>query len=212
MFFVTPAYAEEAPAGTAETGATTGTDTHAAPAAGEVHTETGVPAEHHGGVFPPFDSTTFASQLLWLAITFGVFFVLMQKVIAPRISGILDQRHTRISQDLDEAGRLKAEADAAVATYEAELAEARAKSNAIGTAARDAAKLKAEADRKAIEANLAEKLKAAEGRIAEIKAKAFGDVGTIAEETATAVVEQLIGGTAAKADVAAAVAAAKKGA
>ena len=82
MFFVTPAYAEEAPAGTAETGA----DTHAAPAAGDVHTETGVPAEHHGGgVFPPFDSSTYASQLLWLAITFVVFFVLMQKVIAPRI-------------------------------------------------------------------------------------------------------------------------------
>ncbi|KQV32340.1 ATP synthase F0F1 subunit B' [Rhizobium sp. Root1203] len=212
MFFVTPAYAEEAPAGTAETGAATGTDAHAAPAAGEVHTETGVPAEHHGGVFPPFDSTTFASQLLWLAITFGVFFVLMQKVIAPRISGILDQRHDRIAQDLDEAGRLKAEADADVAAYEAELATARAKSNAIGSAARDAAKAKAEADRRTVEAGLSEKLKAAEGRIADIKAKVFADVGTIAEETATAVVEQLIGGKAAKADVTAAVAAAKKGA
>ncbi|MDM9623768.1 F0F1 ATP synthase subunit B [Rhizobium sp. S96] len=210
MFFVTPAYAEEAPAGTAETGAATGTDAHAAPAAGEVHTETGVPAEHHGGVFPPFDSTTYASQLLWLAITFVVFFVLMQKVIAPRIGAILEQRHTRIAQDLDEAGRLKAEADADVAAYEAELAAARAKANTIGSAARDAAKAKAEADRRAVEASLAEKLKAAEGRIADIKAKAFADVGTIAEETATAVVEQLIGGTAAKTDVAAAVAAAKK--
>ena len=212
MFFVTPAYAEEAPAGTAETGAATGTDPHAAPAAGEVHTETGVAGgEHHGGgVFPPFDSSTYASQLLWLVITFAVFFVLMQKVIAPRIAGILDQRHNRLSQDLDEAARLKSEADAAVATYEAELAAARAKSNSIGAAARDAAKLKAEADRRAVEASLAEKLKAAEGRIADIKAKAFADVGTIAEETAVAVVQQLIGGTAAKADVAAAVAAAKK--
>jgi F-type H+-transporting ATPase subunit b len=121
MFFVTPAYAEEAPAGTAETGAVTGTDAHAAPAAGEVHTETGVPAEHHGGVFPPFDTSTYASQLLWLAISFVVFFVLMQKVIAPRIGGILEQRHTRIAQDLDEAARLKAQADADVAAYEAEL-------------------------------------------------------------------------------------------
>jgi F-type H+-transporting ATPase subunit b len=211
MFFVTPAYAEEAPAGTAETGAATGTDPHAAPAAGEVHTETGVAGgEHHGGVFPPFDTSTYASQLLWLVITFAVFFVLMQKVIAPRISGILEQRHNRLAQDLDEAARLKAEADAAVATYEGELAAARAKANQIGSAARDAAKVKAEADRRAVEASLAEKLKAAEGRIADIKAKAFADVGTIAEETATAVVEQLIGGTAAKADVAAAVAAAKK--
>ncbi|MBX4939912.1 F0F1 ATP synthase subunit B [Rhizobium binae] len=205
MFFVTPAYAEEAPA------AATGTDAHAAPAAGEVHTETGVAeGEHARGPFPPFDSTTYASQLLWLVITFSVFYLLIQKVIAPRIGAILDQRHTRISQDLDEAGRLKAEADAAVRTYEGELAAARAKSNAIASAARDAAKARAEEDRRAVEASLSEKIKAAEVRIADIKAKAFADVGTIAEETAAAVVEQLIGGTAAQADVAAAVAAAKK--
>ena len=65
-------------------------------------------------------------------------------------------------------------------------------------------------DRRTIEASLAEKLKAAESRIADVKAKAFADVGAIAEETAAAVVEQLIGGSAAQADVAAAVAAAKK--
>jgi hypothetical protein len=55
MFVVTPAYAESNPTeGThSETGA------HGGDAAG-------------GGVFPPFDSSTFASQLLWLAITFGL--------------------------------------------------------------------------------------------------------------------------------------------
>ena len=210
MLFVTPAYAEEAPAGTAETGTTSGTDAHGAPAPGDVHTETGVPEGEHVGVFPPFDQTTFASQLLWLAITFGIFYIVMQKVVVPRIGGILEQRHGRISQDLDEAGRLKAEADAAVSTYEGELAEARAKANAIGAAARESAKAKADADRAAIEASLSEKLKAAEGRIAEIKAKAFADVGAIAEETASAVVEQLIGGSAAQTEVAAAVAAAKQ--
>ncbi|TCU19037.1 F0F1 ATP synthase subunit B [Rhizobium sullae] len=212
MFFVTPAYAQEAPAGTAEPGAAPATDPHAAPAPGSVHTETGVPSGEHGGggVFPPFDSSTYASQLLWLAITFAIFFLLMQKVITPRIGGILEQRHKRISQDLDEASRLKAEADADVAAYEAELAAARAKANSIGSAARDAAKAKAEDDRRAVEAGLSEKLKAAEGRIGEIKAKAFADVGAIAEDTAAAVIEQLIGGTTAKTDVAAAVAAAKK--
>ena len=79
MFFVTPAYAEEAPA------AATGTDAHAAPAAGEVHTETGVAGgEHARGPFPPFDSTTFASQLLWLVITFTVFYLLMNTSISDR--------------------------------------------------------------------------------------------------------------------------------
>jgi F-type H+-transporting ATPase subunit b len=192
--FVTSAYAQEA-----------------APAAGEVHTETGVPAEgQHKGVFPPFDQTTYPSSLLWLVITFVIFYLVMQKVVIPRVGNILESRHSRITQDLEEASRLKAEADAAVETYESELASARSKANSIGTAARDRAKLKAEADRHAVEASLSEKLKAAQARIADIKAKAFADVGAIAEETATAVVEQLIGGTAGKDDVAAAVAAAKK--
>lgn len=198
--FVTPAFAQEAaPAN----GATQGV----------LHTETGVAhAEHATGVFPPFDTSTYASQLLWLVITFGLFYLLMQKVIVPRIGGILEHRHDRIAQDLDEASRLKAEADAAVATYERELAGARSKAGAIAEAAREAAKVKANADRAAIEAELASKIAAAEARISEIKAKAFTEVGAIAEETAAAIIDQLIGPKASAEDVKSAVATAKVGA
>jgi F-type H+-transporting ATPase subunit b len=200
MMFVTSAYAQTAPAAT---------DPHAAPAGG-AHTETG--AEHGGGTFPPFDATHFSSQLLWLVITFGLFYLLMKKVIVPRVGGILEHRHDRIAQDLDEAARLKAEADAAVETYEKELAQARSKANGIADAARNDAKAKAAADRTAIEAELAAKLAAAETRIGEIKSKAFAEVGAIAEETATAIVDQLIGGKGTGDDIKAAVAAAKTGA
>ncbi|WP_210011680.1 F0F1 ATP synthase subunit B [Neorhizobium galegae] len=195
--FVTSAYAQTAPAAT---------DPHAAPA-GEAHTETG--AAHGGGVFPPFDSTHFSSQLLWLVITFGLFYLLMKKVIVPRVGGILEHRHDRIAQDLDEAARLKAEADAAVETYEKELAAARSKGHKIAETAREAAKTKAAADRTAIEAELADKLSAAENRIGEIKAKAFAEVSQIAEDTASAIVDQLIGAKASGDDIKAAVAAAK---
>jgi F-type H+-transporting ATPase subunit b len=182
-------------------------DAHAAQPAGEVHTETGVAhgEEAGSGVFPPFDQTTFASQLLWLAITFGLFYLLMSKVVIPRIGSILETRHDRIAQDLDEASRLKAEADAAIASYEQELAAARAKGNAIASTARDEAKAKADAERAKIEASLQDKIAGAETRIAEIKAKALADVGSIAEETTAAVVEQLIGTKASKAEVASAV-------
>ncbi|ANH03258.1 F0F1 ATP synthase subunit B [Shinella sp. HZN7] len=209
---VTPASAESTPfeIAQAETPATsheTPADTHAAQPAGEVHTETGVAHgdEHATGVFPPFDQTTFASQLLWLAITFGLFYLLMSKVVIPRIGGILETRHDRIAQDLDEASRLKAEADAAIASYEQDLASARAKGNAIASTARDEAKAKADAERAKIEASLQDKIAGAETRIAEIKAKALADVGAIAEETTAALVEQLIGAKATKAEIASAV-------
>ena len=133
---VTLASAESTPFEIAQ--AETPAVTHEAEPAGELHTETGVAHgdEHATGVFPPFDQTTFASQLLWLAITFGLFYLLMSKVVIPRIGGILETRHDRIAQDLDEASRLKAEADAAIAAYETDLAAARAKGNAIASAAR----------------------------------------------------------------------------
>ncbi|MBO3759063.1 F0F1 ATP synthase subunit B [Ciceribacter sp. L1K23] len=182
---VTPAFAQETPA------------------EGQLHTETGVAHDegHGGGVFPPFDQSTYASQLLWLVITFGLFYMLMQKVIVPRVGGILENRHDRIAQDLDEAARLKSEADAAIETYERELSAARAKAGQIAATARDEAKAKADAERAAVEAELNAKLTSAEARIAEIKTKAFAEVDEIASDTVTAIVDQLIGAKVTKADV-----------
>lgn len=188
--FVAPAYAQEA------------TPSH------ELQTELAIDV-HEEAVFPPFDTSTYASQLVWLAITFGLFYLFLQKVVLPRIGGILEVRSDRIAQDLDQAARLKDEADASVAAYEQELAEARAKANAIGQQARDGAKAEAEAQRKQIEASLESKLSEAEARIALIKDAAMRDVGQIAEETADLIVQQLVGTKADKASVSAAVKAAR---
>jgi F-type H+-transporting ATPase subunit b len=116
--FVTEAFAQSSTTGDAQTGA--------APAA-EVHTETGVPhdAAHEGG-FPPFDPTYFGSQLLWLAIAFGTFYIFMSRAIAPRIGSIVEGRQARISGDLAEAAKAKTAADEAVKAYEEELSSAKA--------------------------------------------------------------------------------------
>jgi F-type H+-transporting ATPase subunit b len=93
-------------------------------------------------------------MLLWLAITFGLFYLFMKRVALPRIGGILEVRRDRIQKDLDRAAGLKEEADAAVAAYEQELADARAKANVIGKEAGESAKAEAEAQRKKVEASL----------------------------------------------------------
>lgn len=198
--FVTPGYAQET-----------------APAEGEAHDAATAEAGHgaEGGAhtekpgFPPFDPQYFPSQLLWLAITFGLFYLFLKKVVLPRVGGILEVRRDRIAQDLDQAALMKQEADAAIAAYEQELAEAKAKANAIGQGARDSAKAEAEAKRKEIEKGLDAKLVESETRIAAIKAAAMKEVGSIAEDTAAEIVQQLVGGKADKAAVAAAVKAAR---
>ncbi|MCI5076658.1 F0F1 ATP synthase subunit B [Oricola sp.] len=180
--FVTQAIAEEAAHGAAETA-------HAAADA------------HGGGAFPPFDSSTFASQLFWLALTFAFLYWFMSKVIVPRIGGILETRQDRIAQDLDKAHELKAEADEAIAAYEQELAQAKASANEIGNKARDTAKAAAEAERHKVEAKLAEQLAEAETRIASIRDQAMADVGSIANETTQAIVDRLIGAQVSEAEV-----------
>jgi F-type H+-transporting ATPase subunit b len=194
--FVAPAYAQEQSQGTEVPLTQT-------PPITEGTTEHTGEAEHVG-VFPPFETTLYPSQILWLAITFGLFYLFLSKVVLPRLGHILEVRRDRIAQDLDTAARMKEEADAAVAAYEQELAEARANANVIGQQARDNAKGEADTARKSIEASLEQKLADAEARVAKIKDAAMQDVGAIAEETAAAIVSAL-GGKSAQADVSAAV-------
>jgi F-type H+-transporting ATPase subunit b len=148
------------------------------------------PQEHK--VFPPFDATTFASQLLWFAITFVVLYYLMAKVALPRIGGILEGRRDRIAADLDQAERLKGESEDAATAYEKALGDARARASGIADGAREAAKAKAEAQRVEVEDELAGKLASAETRIADIKNQALAEVGAIAGDAAEAVVNRLI--------------------
>lgn len=176
-------------------------------------TGTEVPAEGHHegkGAFPPFAAETFASQLLWFALAFGLLYILMSKIALPRVAGILEDRRRRIAGDLEAAQRAKAESDASVAAYEKSLADARATAQRIAGETRDAVNAEMEANRKAIEAELGAKLSAAEAQIAATKAKAMENVRTIAADTATAIVTSLTGKAPAAKAVAAAVDAAAK--
>ncbi|MFO1114932.1 MAG: F0F1 ATP synthase subunit B [Beijerinckiaceae bacterium] len=165
--------------------------------ADNAHNATTTSTEAHGGgheaVFPPFDSTHFGSQLVWLAITFGLLYLLMSKVALPRVAGILKARSDKISSDLDAAKAAQAKAEGARADQEKAVADAKAKAQALGQEAH--AKLAAEADakRKSLEADLNAKLAAADAQIAEMKTKAMANVEGIAKDAASAIVEQLTG-------------------
>ncbi len=165
------------------------------------HTE--APAEQHE--FPPFQAHHFPSQLLWLTLTFILLYVLMSRVALPRIGAILADRLRRISEDLAAAQRFKEQSEAANAAYQKSLADARARAQAIANETRKQQAAEAEATNKRLEAQLHEKLAAAEQSIAATRTAAMGNVGSIAAETAAAIVERLIGTAPAARDVAAAV-------
>ena len=146
-----------------------------------------------GGHFPPFESHTFASQVLWLAIVFVALYWLMARVALPRIGSILEARRARIAGDLAEAQSLKGQSDAAIAAYGKALADARARAQTLANEMREKEAAAAEARRKTLEGELHAKIAEAEKAIAATRSSAMTNVRGIAGEAASAIVERLTG-------------------
>ena len=156
--------------------------------------------------FPPFESQHFPSQVFWLAVTFILLYLLMSRIALPRIGSIFAARAKRISDDLAAANRFKEQSEVANTAYQKSLADARARAQGIAADTREQQAAQAAATNKKLEAQLHEKLAAAEQSIAATRNAAMANVGSIATETAAAIVERLIGTAPAPGDVTAAVA------
>ncbi|WP_407965739.1 F0F1 ATP synthase subunit B [Bartonella sp. C271] len=148
--------------------------------------------EHASRVFPPFDFVYFGSHFLWLAISFGFFYLFISRVIVPRIGGVIETRRDRIVSDLDQAMRIKQETDTVIEIYEKKLAEARLEAKNMIQAANNEIKLKAELQREKIEAALEKKLEDAEDKIKKIQNKAMQNINLIAEEITFEIIKKLV--------------------
>ncbi len=142
---------------------------------------------------PQLDPDTFAPQLIWLAITFIGLYIVMARVALPRIGNAIEHRRDRIANDLDQAQALKEATDRAIATYEARMAEARARAHDMNQETRQKLKDEVEAERARVEADLAEKVAKAEKRIAKVKDGALVEMEKVAGDLAGDIVTKLIG-------------------
>ncbi|HEY8276446.1 MAG TPA: ATP F0F1 synthase subunit B [Methyloceanibacter sp.] len=159
---------------------------------------------------PQLNPLDWGPQLIWLVLTFGILYVLMKRIALPRIGGVLQARHARISGDLEAAERLHRETQEAIAAYEQALADAKQKAHGIADQGR--AKLKAEmAEEQAkLKRELAAKAAEAEKRIKKARDSALKDVTAVAADVAADLVKQLIGVAPSPAEAEKAVVAARK--
>ena len=142
---------------------------------------------------PQLDVSTFPPQLVWLAITFIVLYLLMWKLGLPRVDAIIAARRRRLDDDLTRATEMKAEAEAAIADYQRTMADARAEAQAtIKERTERFAAEAAERQRQLAEA-LAEQTKSAEREIGAAKERAFAEIRNVAVDVARSVTEKLTG-------------------
>ena len=142
---------------------------------------------------PQLDIATWPSQLFWLVVLFGAGYLVMAKIVTPRIGAVLEERRQTVNGDLEKARNASAEAAKIRADYESDLENARsAAAEYAKQAVAEAAKKADDADAK-IAQKLANKAAKAEFKLAEAKKSAMGNLNDVAAEAAMAAVASLAG-------------------
>jgi F-type H+-transporting ATPase subunit b len=142
---------------------------------------------------PQFDPAVWMPQLVWLAVSFVVLYLLMAKVALPRVSEVLEEREERIDESLRKAEMLRLRAEDAIAAYEGTIAEVRAKAAEEVRAARERAAADAVERNAQLGERLAAEISAAEERIHRARTAAIAGLRDVAVAVSGAAVERLIG-------------------
>jgi F-type H+-transporting ATPase subunit b len=132
------------------------------------------------------------NQIFWLVITLIVIFFVLSRVALPRIAAVLAERQGTITNDIAAAEDLKSKA-AAEDAYNQALVDARAEAARIVDATKAEIKADLDAAMAKADAEIAEKVKAGEKTIADIRTNAMASVEEIARATASEIVVALGG-------------------
>src|SRR5271169_4730009 len=128
----------------------------------------------------------------WVLVAAVIFVAAVGKKVARAVTGGLDARSVRIRGELDEARRLREEAEKLVAEYRAKEKEAKADAEAIVAHAKEEAERIAAQAARDLEQALERRQRMAEERIAQAEAKALDEVRAVAIDVAIAAAREVI--------------------
>jgi len=163
------------------------------------------PTAAYAAGLPQLDPKTFSPQLIWLAITFVVLYLLMARIAMPRIGHVIEERQNRIEDNLKKAESLRADAAQASEAYETALSDARAEAHSVMVKVHDQITEETAAKLVTLSGKLEAEMKQAEEHIAQEKDKALGSLADISAEVAKSMAEKLTGDGITDSDVARAV-------
>ena len=162
------------------------------------------PAPGNAG-FPPFKPESFPSQIFWLVIGMGFLFVVLWRVVGPRIKGTLEERRGLVQKEIETAQENRRKAEAATVAYETPLFEARERARAINNQYREQAAEQARKAEAEAEASAERATQQAEARLAKIRAEAKTHIANAARDAAVEIVAKLTGERLSDAEVARAI-------
>ena len=130
----------------------------------------------------------------WVAVAFFLFCILSYKPVGGLIGKLLDERSNRIRDELDEAVRLKEEAQALLASYQRKQRDLEKEAGQIIQEAESTAKIISQEAKKELDESLNRRVEAAMQKIASHEAAALQKVKLQSVDIAMKTVHSLIGG------------------
>jgi F-type H+-transporting ATPase subunit b len=141
---------------------------------------------------PQFNPADFAPQIIWLAILFGLLYLVARSTL-PRVEAVMEDRRARIAGDLAAAERAKADAASAGASVSTELSAARTEAAKATGEARAKANAEIAAALAAAEAGINARAADAEAQLARARAEAATELDRVAAEAAAELVAKVAG-------------------
>ena len=134
----------------------------------------------------------FADPEFWVLIAAVIFVAAVWKPARKAVLGSLDERGARIRAELDEAQKLREEAEQLLAQYQQREREAAAEAEAIVAHAREEAERIAAQSARDLDAALVRRQRLAEERIAQAEAKAVDEIRAVAVDVAIGAAREVI--------------------
>jgi F-type H+-transporting ATPase subunit b len=156
-------------------------------------TTTGTAAEHKSGGFPPFEVSTYPSQIFWLTVSFVFLLIVMWRVAVPKIGGVIAERKGRIQTELAKAEESRKAAEHAAAAYQAPILEARERARAASEQTRTQMAQEFERAKETADVEVHRKTSEAQERIAAMQKQARAHITAAAEDAVVDIVARLTG-------------------
>ena len=142
---------------------------------------------------PQLNPEFWISQIFWLTLVFGSLYVLLAKLILPKISNNLEARKSQIAENIEAAEKKRKESDQKLKDYEKIINDSKIEAKNIFNHAREKILRDINSKKESLEKEINKEVKKAEKEILDLKKKAPEKINKIAIETSSDLVKQIIG-------------------
>ena len=149
-------------------------------------------AAESGGM-PQLNPEFWISQIFWLTITFGILYVVLSKLILPKISANLEIRKSQIVENIEAAENQREESKQRIEDYEKIVQDSKNEAKNYFKQAREKVLKDIGVKKEALEKELDEEVNKAEIEIKAFRDNAPEKIKKIAEETSSDLLREIIG-------------------